>query len=146
MTAQLHRCYRCKRVERVEGGNRPARRSHAAMEGRGMSNAPHSFRGHLDRVRQMTDSRHTPRRYVAILVLALVGCYQPAEQSQQVNQNFTVERLFEHDGCTAYRFRDDHYVYYIRCHDGRVSAQSRYWVSTWKAGYYVDVHTSTESQ
>ena len=22
MTAQLHRCYKCKRVERVEGGNR----------------------------------------------------------------------------------------------------------------------------
>jgi hypothetical protein len=92
------------------------------------------------------DSRRTPQRYAALLALALVGCYQPAEQAQQVNQNFKVERLFEHDGCTAYRFYDSRTIYYVRCRDGRVSADSSYWQSTGKSGYMVQVHVVTEDR
>ena len=83
----------------------------------------------------------------SILLCALIsGCTQPSEESRQVNPNFKVERLFEHDGCIAYRFMDSRYVYYVRCRDGRASVQSFYWQSTGKSGYYVDVHTSTEEQ
>lgn len=32
------------------------------------------------------------------------------------NPTYTVEYLFEHDGCKVYRFRDDgHYVYFTSC-------------------------------
>lgn len=85
----------------------------------------------------------TPWRVGLLLCLLLAGCNQPAETKQRVNPNFEIERLFEHEGCTVYRFHDSRAVYYVRCRDGgRVSVQSSYWQSTGKSGYYVDVHTT----
>jgi hypothetical protein len=57
-------------------------------------------------------------RALAVLVASLVlgGCQKEAEQAApSSNPGFRVERLFEHDGCTVYRFYDDRTVYFVRC-------------------------------
>ena len=44
---------------------------------------------------------------LAILVLTvLAGCNKPAETSTQVGREFVVDKLFTHEGCTVYRFKD----------------------------------------
>lgn len=44
---------------------------------------------------------------LAILALALLaGCSKPAETSTAVGREFTVDKLFTHEGCTVYRFND----------------------------------------
>lgn len=55
---------------------------------------------------------------VAILaVFALAGCVKPAETSTAVNQEFVVEKLFTHEGCTVYRFMDGGASrYFTNCH------------------------------
>lgn len=55
-----------------------------------------------------------------ILVLAIVSlssCTIKVDKSQiESVGNFNVERLFTHEGCTAYRFNDgSKYVYYTNC-------------------------------
>ena len=54
---------------------------------------------------------------VALAALtALTGCYKSPESSTRVREDFTVERLFEHDGCTVYRFTDGGTArYFTRC-------------------------------
>lgn len=95
----------------------------------------------------MTSRSPTPYGLSALaLCLLLIGCNKPAEDSKRVGRDFEVERLFEHNGCTAYRFNDGRYVYYVHCHGSRASTQSSYWVSTGKSGYYVDVQTTTDDK
>ena len=55
----------------------------------------------------------------------LVGCSRPAERTSETsNSNFNVERLFTHEGCTAYRFWDAGIRrYYVAC-DGRSASTS----------------------
>lgn len=59
-----------------------------------------------------------PATLAAILLLAAVfftGCVEDAKESIQ-NGNFTVEFLFEQNGCKMYRFKDgDRYVYWSDC-------------------------------
>lgn len=86
----------------------------------------------------------TPLCLLACLLLA--GCYKDAEETRSVGHGFEVEKLFEHDGCTAYRFHDSRTVYYVRCPGSRVSTDSSYWQSTGKSGYMEYVHTTTESK
>lgn len=53
----------------------------------------------------------------SILLLAfltIVGCSREAESSKNVGA-FKVEKLFDYEGCTAYRFVDTAPVYYVRC-------------------------------
>ena len=46
----------------------------------------------------------------------LVACVAPALQERATdNGSVTVERLFTHEGCTMYRFKDAQYHYYVRC-------------------------------
>jgi hypothetical protein len=64
--------------------------------------------------------RHLP--LLALLVLSACYSYrQPiSKEPAENNKDYTVEYLFEHDGCKVYRFRDhnktgDYYVYYTNC-------------------------------
>ncbi len=68
-----------------------------------------------------------PRSKVAIAAAILVtgllvtGCNQPAASApaQTTNPSIPVEKLFDHEGCTVYRFRDaSRNVYYAKCADG----------------------------
>jgi hypothetical protein len=57
---------------------------------------------------------------VGVLVLfgcALAsGCVQnPISVHSTNNVDVPVEKLFTHEGCTVYRFRDGNYHYYVRC-------------------------------
>jgi hypothetical protein len=55
--------------------------------------------------------------------VALTGCEKASEVQVQSGE-FSVERLFTVDGCTAYRFRDSgRAVYYTNCQG---STQSEY--------------------
>lgn len=48
--------------------------------------------------------------------LALTGCTGRAESTNSTtNPNYKLERLFEHDGCTVYRFYDAGSRYYTDC-------------------------------
>lgn len=57
---------------------------------------------------------------IAMLLVTLVmtGCVKdPAERHVIQGTEFTVDRLFTHEGCTLYRFRDgdSHHIYYANC-------------------------------
>lgn len=62
-----------------------------------------------------------------VAALALAGCDVPPRdvpESKETAGTFTVERLFTHDGCTVYRFRDNgDRRYFTRC-DGAASAEA----------------------
>lgn len=47
--------------------------------------------------------------------LMLAACQRPAIESSTAQNGAKVEKLFEHEGCTAYRFDDARTVYYVRC-------------------------------
>jgi hypothetical protein len=51
---------------------------------------------------------------IALLAAALAGCQREAEEAVRAG-DVTVETLFTHDGCTAYRFYDGRYVHFVRC-------------------------------
>lgn len=72
----------------------------------------------------------------ALLILALLcaSCSKPEQQRQQVNQNFSVDLLFEHDGCKVYRFYDHGGArYYTNC-----SGSTSYTKSCGKNCTYLD--------
>ena len=52
--------------------------------------------------------------------LALAGCGQA--ESQEEAGDFTVAKLFTHDGCTVYRFRDGYMRYFVRCENAATSS------------------------
>lgn len=53
--------------------------------------------------------------FIAIALL-ITGCSAKSESTVQTsNSNVKVEKLFEHEGCTAYRFDDQRTVHYVRC-------------------------------
>jgi hypothetical protein len=45
-------------------------------------------------------------RLAIITLLALAGCYGKPEEATTLSEDFTVARLFTHEGCTVYRFKD----------------------------------------
>jgi hypothetical protein len=56
------------------------------------------------------------KRLLLMTLLALAGCTRGAESTVNAsNVNFDVEKLFDVDGCTVYRFRDGYYRYFTRC-------------------------------
>jgi hypothetical protein len=71
-----------------------------------------------------------------LLLTALVlciGCEKDAESSHRSsNSNFQVEKLFEYDGCTMYRFKDVRYRYFARC-PGAVKVMSEHTESCGKS-------------
>lgn len=53
--------------------------------------------------------------FTVLILLVLTGCYHPAEKVEKKGE-FTVEFLFEQNGCKMYRFEDgDRYIYWSDC-------------------------------
>ncbi|MDR1091238.1 MAG: DUF4884 domain-containing protein [Prevotella sp.] len=54
---------------------------------------------------------------VTILIVGLSSCAAPIySKPAGNNQGYTVDYLFEHDGCKVYRFQDrGKYVYFTNC-------------------------------
>ncbi len=69
--------------------------------------------------KKMTRPNQTHKLTVCFLVLTaiLTGCDKhPLSTSQTGNSEIQVDKLFEHDGCSVYRFEDaGHNVYYTDC-------------------------------
>lgn len=66
----------------------------------------------------------------ALIISILIGtnaCYvqQPlAVTPSNNNKTYTIDYLFEHDGCKLYRFYDNgHYVYFSNCNNSVISAE-----------------------
>lgn len=64
--------------------------------------------------------------FVVLLCAATLGCEKAAESvSSPSNAEFEVERLFSHEGCVVYRFRDSGRArYYVRCASGDATTSS----------------------
>ena len=54
---------------------------------------------------------------IFIALLCLFGCAKdPISVSQSSNPDVNVSKLFDHDGCSTYRFYDaGEYHYYVKC-------------------------------
>jgi hypothetical protein len=56
-------------------------------------------------------------KYLFLICLVLFGCdnneKEPISISTTDNQNIAVDKLFTHDGCIIYRFRDRGYNHYF---------------------------------
>lgn len=54
---------------------------------------------------------------VTMLIVGLSSCASPIySRPAENNQGYTVDYLFEHDGCKVYRFRDGNsWVYFTNC-------------------------------
>lgn len=53
---------------------------------------------------------------IILAIAVLPGCSQQGEVTVSVNNRFTVDKLFTHEGCTVYRFYDGGaYRYYTNC-------------------------------
>lgn len=65
-------------------------------------------------------AKPTLKIVIAVLALALVGCSaKSVETSDTNNAEIRVDRLFDHDGCTVYRFMDFGAPrYFAKCRDG----------------------------
>jgi Domain of unknown function (DUF4884) len=61
------------------------------------------------------------------LIFLITGCYSGkplTKQKADNNNTYTVQYLFDHDGCKVYRFKDEgHYVYFTSCKGETVSLQ-----------------------
>jgi hypothetical protein len=63
-----------------------------------------------------------PILFSAAIVTMLAGCSGPAEQTTTPsNPEYRVERLFTHEGCTVYRFRDNGTKHYVTCDNRHTS-------------------------
>lgn len=64
----------------------------------------------------------------AAVTLVLAGCARdPVETSRTDNPQINVSKLFEHDGCSVYRFNDgDKYVYYSNCRGSTQTSRGKY--------------------
>lgn len=65
--------------------------------------------------------------FILAAVLAVSGCTNQAESSTAAGVEFQVDRLFTHDQCTVYRFRDGGTSrYFARC-EGTAATGSTTW-------------------
>ena len=56
---------------------------------------------------------------IALCAAMLAGCARgPVATAATDNAQIKVERLFDHDGCTVYRFWDSGPRYFVKCRDG----------------------------
>jgi hypothetical protein len=70
---------------------------------------------------RMINNNATMKKILLIFIIIssaiISGCKEEAQSSEK-NGNFTVEFLFEQNGCKMYRFRDGgRYVYWSDCQD-----------------------------
>jgi starvation-inducible outer membrane lipoprotein len=65
---------------------------------------------------------------IAAAALLLSGCARdPVETSRTDNPQINVEKLFEHDGCSVYRFMDGgNFVYYTNCQGSTQTSRGKY--------------------
>ena len=65
------------------------------------------------------------KHIVALLLIALLsgGDNSKSGSTPTTNPNFRVDRLFEVDGCTVYRFYDGTYRYFTSCQGSIGSAE-----------------------
>lgn len=71
-----------------------------------------------------------PLALVAACLLA--GCGADAVSTAPTdNAQIKVERLFDHDGCTVYRFNDGGTRYFVKCRDGSTRTE---WSETYPCG------------
>jgi hypothetical protein len=60
-----------------------------------------------------------------VVLCIAIACSKPAEESHSTtNSKIPVEKLFEYDGCTVYRFRDGDLQYFVKCKNGEHSTNS----------------------
>lgn len=60
-------------------------------------------------------------RYIILILIFITACEKPAKETTQ-DGNFTIEFLFEKDGCKMYRFSDGgRNIYWANC-EGKVNA------------------------
>ena len=80
---------------------------------------------------------------VLLLSLALLSaCERRAESSASAGADFVVDRLFVHDGCTVYRFKDGGSArYFSRCDGAAFSGVS--WSESCGKGCTRQVHVPT---
>ena len=68
-------------------------------------------------------------RYLPLLLLMASACtvQHPITKEQAINnKDYTVEYLFEHEGCKVYRFKDHnstgtYYVYFTNCNGDAIA-------------------------
>ena len=87
-------------------------------------------------------NRYTPA-FASLLLAAVLftGCVQDAKESVQ-NGNFTVEFLFEQNGCKMYRFKDGgRYVYWSDC-QGKVQSDYSTQSGKTRVTHHVEAVTS----
>lgn len=76
-------------------------------------------------------------RGVRPLALLLVACLlaacsrDPVATTATDNAQIKVERLFDHDGCTVYRFYDAGTRYFVKCRDGSTRTE---WSESYPCG------------
>ena len=82
---------------------------------------------------------------IAVLLLSLAllsACERRAESSASAGVDFVVDRLFVHDGCAVYRFKDQgNSRYFSRC-DGAASSGTS-WSESCGKGCTRQVHVPT---
>lgn len=60
-------------------------------------------------------------RYIILLfaVFAMACKATPVETKSTNNSEISVSKLFDHEGCAVYRFKDNgHLHYYVKCNNG----------------------------
>ena len=62
-----------------------------------------------------------------LFTILAIGCAKPAQESSTTaNAEFVVDKLFTHEGCTAYRFVDaGERIYYTVCDRGQATNTMR---------------------
>jgi hypothetical protein len=69
---------------------------------------------------------------VAAAAVVLAGCGEkPVSTAPTDNAAIKVERLFDHDGCTVYRFYDAGARYFVKCRDGSTRTE---WSESYPCG------------
>lgn len=72
------------------------------------------------------------RMLIAAAAVVLAGCGEkPVSTAPTDNAAIKVERLFDHDGCTVYRFYDAGTRYFVKCRDGSTRTE---WSESYPCG------------
>ena len=72
------------------------------------------------------------RALAAIAATVIAGCGADAVSTEPTdNTQIKVDRLFDHDGCTVYRFRDGETRYFVKCRDGSARTE---WSERYQCG------------
>jgi hypothetical protein len=99
--------------------------------------APSRLAEHYTPPRESTLAERFMRIVIGLACFACIGAMlaacdkPPISTSTTDNAQIKVDRLFEHDGCTVYRFFDDGVRYFVKCSDGSSRTE---WTETYNCG------------